>query len=128
MRRSGLIKHTVVTGTVALLIALSGHGTAAANNYGIPGSKERFERWRNIVADKLDRALLPAMRNHNIDMWIVLDRENNPDPLHVEIGGGFSGVRAAFIFYDNGSDTPEPTVTRSLPPRPIEPRGSGSVR
>ena len=35
------------------------------------------------------------------------DRENNPEPLHVELGGGFSGVRAAFIFFDNGSETPE---------------------
>jgi Xaa-Pro aminopeptidase len=60
-----------------------------------------------MVADKLDKALLPAMRNHNIDMWIVLDRENNDDPLHAELGGGFSGVRAAFVFFDNGSDTPE---------------------
>jgi Xaa-Pro aminopeptidase len=60
-----------------------------------------------MVADKLDRALLPAMRNHGVDMWIVLDRENNPEPLHDELGGGFSGVRAAFIFFDNGSETPE---------------------
>jgi len=47
------------------------------------------------------------MRHHNIDMWIVLDRENNDDPLHAELGGGFSGVRAAFVFFDNGSDAPE---------------------
>ena len=44
---------------------------------------------------------------HDLDMWIVLDRENNDDPLHAELGGGFSGVRAAFVFFDNGSDTPE---------------------
>lgn len=80
---------------------------AADPAYDIPNSKERFELRRAIVADKLDRALLPAMRNHGIDMWIVLDRENNSDPLHAELGGGFSGVRAAFVFHDNGSDTPE---------------------
>jgi Xaa-Pro aminopeptidase len=76
-------------------------------NFGIPNSKERFEIQNALISDKLEKALLPAMRNHGIDMWIVLDRENNPDPLHVELGGGFSGVRAAFIFFDNGSDTPE---------------------
>ena len=107
MQSTGLIRRTALTGTAALLFTFIGHVTAAADDYGIPGSKERFERWRNIVADKLDRALLPAMRNHDIDMWIVLDRENNDDPLHAELGGGFSGVRAAFVFYDNGSDTPE---------------------
>lgn len=79
----------------------------APANYGIPGSRERFEIRKALISDKLEKALLPAMRNHGIDMWIVLDRENNPDPLHVELGGGFSGVRAAFIFYDNGSNSPE---------------------
>ena len=107
MRRTGLIKTTVLTTTTALLFAFTGHSTAAADDYNIPASKERFELRRNMVADKLNKALLPAMRNHNIDMWIVLDRENNDDPLHAELGGGFSGVRAAFVFFDNGGDTPE---------------------
>jgi hypothetical protein len=107
MRRTGLIKQIVLTSTTALLFAFIGQSAAAANDYGIPGAKQRFELWRDIVADKLDKSLLPAMRNHNIDMWIVLDRENNDDPLHAELGGGFSGVRAAFVFFDNGGDTPE---------------------
>lgn len=80
---------------------------SAAEEYGVPGSRERFEIRNNIVREKLDTALLPAMRRHGIDMWIVLDRENNPEPLHEELGGGFSGVRAAFIFYDRGGDAPE---------------------
>jgi len=37
----------------------------------------------------------------------VLDRENNTEPLHGELGGGFAGVRGAFIFYDGGGTTPE---------------------
>ena len=94
MRRTGLIKQTVLTTTTALLFAFTGHSTAAADDYSVPASRERFELRRNMVADKLNKALLPAMRNHNIDMWIVLDRENNDDPLHAELGGGFSGVRA----------------------------------
>ena len=80
---------------------------SSAPDYGIPGTKERFEIQKAIIADKLATSVLPAMRNHGFDMWIVLDRENNPDPLHVELGGGFSGVRAAFIFFDGGGDLPE---------------------
>ena len=76
-------------------------------NYGIPNSRERFEIQKTLISDKLEKALLPAMRNLSIDMWIVLDRENNPDPLHVELGGRFSGVRAAYVFFDNGGDTPQ---------------------
>ena len=79
----------------------------AAAEYGIPDSRERFEIQKAVIADKLQKAVLPAMRNHGFDMWIVLDRENNPDPLHIELGGGFSGVRAAFIYFDNGGDAPE---------------------
>jgi Xaa-Pro aminopeptidase len=107
MQRTSLIAQTLLAGIAVLLFTVIGYGTAAADDYGIPSARERFELWRNIVADKLDRALLPAMRSHDIDMWIVLDRENNDDPLHAELGGGFSGVRAAFVFFDNGGDTPE---------------------
>ena len=81
--------------------------SSLSTEYGIPHSRERFHIQRAAIAEKLQTALLPAMRNHGIGMWIVLDRENNPEPLHVELGGGFSGVRAAFIFFDNGSETPE---------------------
>lgn len=96
----------IITGTS---IALQGSPAHAQNDaeYGIPDSHTRFEMRNAIVAEKLDTALLPAMRNHGIDMWIVLDRENNSEPLHDELGGGFSGVRAAFIFYDTGGDRPE---------------------
>jgi Xaa-Pro aminopeptidase len=73
----------------------------------VPQSRERFAVKNAIVREKLDTALLPAMRNHGIDMWIVLDRENNMEPLHGELGGGFAGVRGAFIFYDSGGAKPE---------------------
>jgi Xaa-Pro aminopeptidase len=76
------------------------------NDYGVPGSAERFDLEAAIVREKLDTALLPAMRAHGIDMWLVLDRENHPDPISESLGGG-SGVRTAFMFFDNGSDKPE---------------------
>ena len=88
---------------VAVISVLPCSGSLAVE-LDVAGAKARFETRRDIVADKLQRALLPAMRNHNVDMWIVLDRENNADPLHEELGGGFSGVRAAFVFFDNGSE------------------------
>ncbi|MBT8078174.1 MAG: aminopeptidase P family protein [Gammaproteobacteria bacterium] len=99
--------HLPLLQSIACLVAATLSTTAVAFDIDVPGAKARFELQRQIVADKLQRALLPAMRNHDIDMWIVLDRENNSDPLHAEIGGGFSGVRAAFVFFDNGSDTVE---------------------
>jgi Xaa-Pro aminopeptidase len=96
------------------LLAFSGHALAQKspdikiiqNEYGVPGSAERFDLEAAIVREKLDTALLPAMRAHGIDMWLVLDRENHPDPISESLGGG-SGVRTAFMFFDNGSDKPE---------------------
>ncbi len=77
------------------------------SDYGVPGALERGRIKTAIVEEKLRTALLPAMRAHDIDMWIVLDRENHPDPLHEEIGGGFAGVRSAYIFFDGGGTEPE---------------------
>jgi Xaa-Pro aminopeptidase len=73
----------------------------------VPRAKERYEIQKALIEDKLDRALLPAMRRHGIDLWLVLDREYNPDPLQVELGGNGTGVRAAYIFFDNGGGVPE---------------------
>ena len=75
--------------------------------FDIPDFRERFVLRRDIVREKLETSLLPAMRHHGIDMWIVFDRENNPDPLHDELGGGFSGSGAVFMFHDDGGRAAE---------------------
>ena len=43
--------------------------------------RERTEREWTIKAEKMRRHLLPLMRRHDIDLWIILSRENAPDPL-----------------------------------------------
>jgi len=75
--------------------------------FRVPSSRERFEIKSTIIQEKLETVLLPAMRRHGIDMWIVLDRESHLDPLHGELGGGFAGVRGAFAFFDRGDTRPE---------------------
>src|SRR5688572_18986497 len=56
----------------------------------------------NIIKKRLDTVLLPAMRAHKIDLWLVFTREHNEDPLLSEIGGGWGGVRNAYLFFDRG--------------------------
>jgi hypothetical protein len=68
---------------------------------GVPGERDRYRLKRDITIDKVNTVLLPAMRAHGIDMWIVLDREYHPDPFAPDIGGEF-GVRNAAIFFDTG--------------------------
>ena len=69
---------------------------------GVPSERDRYRIKRDITINKVNTLLLPTMRKHDIDMWIVLDREYNPDPFAGEIGG-HGGVRNAHIFYDTGA-------------------------
>lgn len=87
-------------------LACSPEAEPPPDPYGVPGAAERFAVSRDIVVEKLGAPLLAAMRNHDIDLWLVVDRENNPDPLHEEVGGGFSGVRGARLFHDDGGERP----------------------
>lgn len=81
--------------------------SAAEDGFGacdVPDARRQLILKEAIIREKLQTAVLPAMRNHDIDMWIVYDRENNPDPLHDELGGGYSGTGAVYMFIDTGSE------------------------
>jgi len=71
-------------------------------------SKEKEKKvWAlkvDIIKKKIDKFLLPAIRENNIDMWVVMSRENNHDPILSDIGGGIGGHRNAYLFMDDGTD------------------------
>ena len=50
--------------------------------------RARTEREWTVKAEKMSQHLLPAMQAHDIDLWIILSRENAPDPL-LELFGGY---------------------------------------
>jgi Xaa-Pro aminopeptidase len=80
----------------------------------VPGEKERIETRNDIVMKRLDTLLIPAMRKHGIDLWLVFSREWNADPVHFEIQGDpHAGVRNAYLFFDRGGDKPEKVVIAS---------------
>lgn len=70
--------------------------------------RARAEREWTVKADKMRRRLLPLMRRHGIDLWVILSRENAPDPLLELFGGygvtGWYGHRNAYLFFDAGAD------------------------
>ena len=70
--------------------------------------RARTEREWSVKAEKMRRHLLPLMRAHEIDLWIILSRENTPDPALELFGGygitGWYGHRNAYLFYDAGVD------------------------
>ena len=73
----------------------------------IPDARERAQIRKDLITKRLDAVVLPAMRAHDIDMWLTFSREHHVDPILSEIGGGWGGVRNAYIFFDHGGDTPE---------------------
>ncbi|WP_281543235.1 M24 family metallopeptidase [Maribacter aestuarii] len=70
-------------------------------------TQEALRRWRKlnqVRQDKFDLVLPTAMRENNIDMWIVTNREGNLDPLYTDMGEGYVGSNAYYIFYDAGGE------------------------
>jgi len=61
----------------------------------------------NVIRNqKFDYILPQAMKDNNIDMWIHVMREGNPDPIAIDLGSS-SGV---FIFTDRGGERIERAV------------------
>ena len=89
---------------VAVLLATA--GIAASAQITPELIRERTEREWDVKAKKMRAHLLPLMRAHDVDLWIILSRENAPDPA-LELFGGFGitgwyGHRNAYLFYDPG--------------------------
>jgi Xaa-Pro aminopeptidase len=66
-------------------------------------ARRRWEMMNQIRRDKFDYVLPEAMRENGIEMWIVMNREGNNDPLWADLGGGYTGQTSFYVFYDSGS-------------------------
>lgn len=70
-------------------------------------AQEAHRRWRKmnqIRADKFDLILPEVMRENEIDMWIITNREGNYDPLWADMGGGYTSNNGYYVFFDKGED------------------------
>ncbi len=77
-------------------------------------AQDRDVREWEVKTEKMREWLQPTMRQHNVDMWIIMSRENNPDAALELFGGygitGWYGHRNAYVFYDPGPGKPLETV------------------
>lgn len=55
--------------------------------------------WPEIRKERINTLLPQAMEAANVDVWLVICRENNNDPIADHIGGENAGGTAAFLFY-----------------------------
>ncbi len=78
--------------------------------HGLPAQtikEETLQRMQQQIRDdKFDHVLPRAMRDNNVDMWIHVVRDRNPDPIARDLGGE-SGV---FVFTDRGGDRIERAI------------------
>lgn len=68
-----------------------------------------------IRADKFDYVLPKAMRNNNIDMWIIIDKGRGTEPLFQDFGFATSNGNGIFIFTDRGGKRIERAVLGGEP-------------
>jgi ketosteroid isomerase-like protein len=63
-----------------------------------------------VKREKMELHLQPAMQRAGVDMWIILSREFNVDPMLQMFGdygiSGWYGHRNAYVFYDPGNGAP----------------------
>ncbi|MDM7955694.1 M24 family metallopeptidase [Blastomonas sp.] len=89
----------------------SGIGTLLAVSLAMAASapadaqeaRQRWEQLCQIRKDKLDLVLPEAMRENDIDMWIVASREGHDDPNAALLGGGYVGDVGLYVFTDRGA-------------------------
>ncbi len=67
-------------------------------------SRRRWDRMCQIRKEKFDIILPEAMRENDIDMWIVMQKEGHNDPLYEDMGRGYTGSIGYYIFTDRGGD------------------------
>src|SRR5512134_1315557 len=89
---------------LALVFAAGPHARPVAPPSLLPWSEQI--RIREDWLAKRHEALLPMMRRHGIDMWIVVNEEFHEDPLtpFVAPPRPYAGRRDFFVFVDAGEE------------------------
>jgi len=94
---------------IALIFFISFSITTNAQHTLILSEQERAEVVDEILADRLDNLLPTLMRREGIDMWVIISREYNEDPvMKTMLPSTWLSARrrTIMVFYDKGGDTP----------------------
>ena len=95
---------------------------AANAQPGVHTSKTGRELLRQIRKEKLDLILPGAMRDNNVDMWIHVTRNGDPDPLAYEFGS-----TSGFIIFTDLGDRIERAMFAGVFGGAVLDGGSGAV-
>ena len=109
MSVQAMLRRLLILSVLACAPALdaSGQGRARAEPLPkLPTVREQLETRERWLKTRLETLLLPMMRRHKVDMWIVTNEEFHPDPVvpHVAPPIPYQGRRDFFIFSDRGTE------------------------
>ena len=84
-------------------------GQSTGAQWNTPALQRLMHEW-DVKLEKMELHLQPAMRRAGVDMWIIMSREFNVDPMLQMFGdygiSGWYGHRNAYIFFDPGDNLP----------------------
>ena len=100
---------TQMRSVLVVALAMAIPSALLAKVEGARTERERAALHDRIVLKKLDTVLGPAMKANDVQMWIVLTREYNVDPVFpfVTPDGTYPGGRNAYVFIETGAARPE---------------------
>ena len=75
-------KKRILLAFLSVIIFLQGFDAQAQE------ARKRWETFNLIRREKLAIILPKAMRENNIDMWIIVNKFGHSDPLSGDVGGG----------------------------------------
>ncbi len=103
------MKRRIAAIILAVLAADTVASAAPQQEWNTEALRRLMHEW-DVKLEKLELHLQPAMRRAGVDMWIIMSREFNVDPMLQMFGdngiSGWFGHRNAYIFYDGGGDAP----------------------
>jgi hypothetical protein len=91
---------------LALALVLAGASTAVpAQVPPVQSHRQQADVMRGLLAQRFERLLPDLMRQHGIDMWVVITREYNDDPVFrsmAPLTTYASRRRTILVFHDRG--------------------------
>ena len=98
-----------VAAMILAVLAADAVASAAPQEWNTEALRRLMHEWE-VKLEKMELHLQPAMRRAGVDMWIIMSREFNVDPMLQMFGdngiSGWFGHRNAYIFFDPGGDAP----------------------
>ena len=91
-------KRTLALLSLLLLTVLGSRALPFDSLAGSPEDPARGKRYLTFKLQRIDLYLLDALQQGNINLWLVVTRENNPDPLAEDLFAHTAVLPAALLF------------------------------